>query len=386
MSPTDYVDKDVQNADWSIRTLLEKKVVPSKVLLGMPFYGHQFSTDKMGQPFAPSALHAGDQIDFAAAAQLAASGDYRKAWDNGGHISYLEKMSGGHTVSYDDEKAIAEKCNYAKEKGLGGVFIWSLGTDVYAGRPVLLDTAAQAMGVSARRSAGRQPQEVLRRPHQRGEEAEPRDRQGTGRAGPPRQGQGAQGLGFRCKRRRPRHHQIRSKSAGSPNRQSREARLHAEEQDGRGRQEARPGSALSRAGKLIQAEGPTLLLADFEDGSITHKLSGNWEAEFDQNKLGTTLSPSPLKLTPGGYKGSKTHADLGHYGRNGAPPWPYADVGASMPNSDLSQFKAIRFAAKGDGKPYLVVFRRAAVRDYGHFRGVFRLRKTGRRSRSSSTT
>src|SRR6185436_54555 len=96
----------------------------------------------------------------------------------------------------------------------------------------------------------------------------------------------------------------------------------------------------NRAGKLIKAEGPTLLLADFEDGSITHKLSGNWEAEFDQNKLGTTLSPSPLKLASGGYKGSKNCLRIwGHYGRAGAPPWPYADVGAAMPNSDLSQFK-----------------------------------------------
>jgi hypothetical protein len=132
----------------------------------------------------------------------------------------------------------------------------------------------------------------------------------------------------------------------------------------------------SRAGRLVKAEGATLLLSDFEDGSITHKLGGNWESELDQNKLGTTLSPSPLKLTPGGYKGSKSCMRIwGHYGKSGAPPWPYADVGASMPTSDLSQFKAVRFAAKGDGKTYLVVLRRGAVRDYGHFRAIFKASK-----------
>jgi hypothetical protein len=42
-----------------------------------------------------------------------------------------------------------------------------------------------------------------------------------------------------------------------------------------------------------------------------------------------------------------------------------------MPPSDLSQFKAIRFAAKGNGKKYMLVVRRAAVRDYGQFRSDF---------------
>jgi len=89
----------------------------------------------------------------------------------------------------------------------------------------------------------------------------------------------------------------------------------------------------NRAGKLVKAEGPSLLFADFEDGSISHQLSGNWESEFDQNKLGTTLNPSPLKLTPGGYKGSKNCLRFwGHFGKSGAPPWPYADIGAGMPS------------------------------------------------------
>jgi chitinase len=145
---TDFVNKDDLDVDGSVKLVLEKyKLAPSKLLLGVPFYGKQFSADKMGQPVPAGALHPGEQIDYSAAAQLAASGDYKKLWDNGAHISYLERASGGHTVSYDDEKAIAEKCKYAKDKGLAGVFTWSLGTDLYGGRPLLLDTMAQAFGV-----------------------------------------------------------------------------------------------------------------------------------------------------------------------------------------------------------------------------------------------
>jgi hypothetical protein len=45
-----------------------------------------------------------------------------------------------------------------------------------------------------------------------------------------------------------------------------------------------------------------------------------------------------------------------------------------MPSSDLSQFKGVRFAAKGNGKKYMLVVRRATVRDYGHFRAEFTAR------------
>src|SRR5262249_24900499 len=123
------------------------KVPSNKLLLGVPFYGHQFGTDKMGQPVKEGMLHVGEPIDYSEAAQLNISSDYERKWDKGGHISYLERKSGGHTVSFDDEQAITEKCEYAKQKGLAGVFTWSLGTDLYAGRPVLLDAMAKSMGV-----------------------------------------------------------------------------------------------------------------------------------------------------------------------------------------------------------------------------------------------
>jgi chitinase len=370
---TDFVNKDDLDVDAAVKAVLEKyKLPPGKLLLGVPFYGKQFSTDKMGQSVAPGALHPGEQIDYTAVAQLAASGDYKKLWDKGGHISYLERANGGHTVSYDDEKAIAEKCTYAKEKGLGGVFTWSLGTDLYAGRPVLLDTMAEAFGVPKAdpgvdflkkyyetriSDAKKLSQEIVKAQSElvrldKGKEHKLWDPL-----------QAFTGLGA-----------TKSERKGLETQIDRAEKLvytlksKMEEVDKQ--LDAVPLSA--RAGRLVKAEGPALLIADFEDGSITHKLTGNWEAEFDQNKLGTTLSPSPLKLTPGGYKGSKACLRIyGHFGKSGAPPWPYADVGASMPSSDLSQFKAIRFAAKGNNKKYMVVFRRSAVRDYGNFRADF---------------
>jgi chitinase len=370
---TDFTNKEDLDVDGSVKLVLEKyKLPPGKLLLGVPFYGKQFSADKMGQPVPPGSLHPGEQIDYTAAAQLAASGDYKKLWDNGAHISYLERTSGGHTVSYDDEKAIAEKCKYAKDKGLAGVFTWSLGTDLYAGRPVLLDTMAQSFGVPPAdppveflkkyydtriSDAKKLSQEIVKAQGElvrldKGKEHKSWDPL-----------QAFSGLGGTKSERKALEAQIDKA-------EKLVYTLNAKMEEVNKQLDSLPLSL--RAGRLVKAEGPTLLISDFEDGSIAHKLVGNWEAEFDQNKLGTTLNPSPLKLASGGYKGSKNCLRIwGHFGKSGAPPWPYADVGASMPASDLSQFKAVKFAAKGNGKKYMLVMRRQAVRDYGQPRAEF---------------
>jgi len=374
---TDFVNKDDLDVDGSVKLVLEKyKLPPGKLLLGVPFYGKQFSVDKMGQPVPAGALHPGDPIDYSAVAQLAASGDYKKLWDNGAHIPYLERASGGHVVSYDDEKAIAEKCKYVKDKGLAGVLTWSLGTDLYAGRPVLLDTMAEAFGVPRSEprvdflkkyyetrisDAKKLSQDIVKA---QGELVR-LDKGKQHKTWDPLQA--FSGLGGTKSEVKALEVQIDRVEKLVYTLKSKMDEVDKE-------LDALPLSL--RAGRLVKAEGPTLLISDFEDGSITHKLTGNWESEFDQNKLGTTMNPSPLKLTPGGHKGSKNCLRIwGHFGKSGTPPWPYADVGASMPSSDLSQFKAVRFAAKGNDKKYLLVVRRSAVRDYGQFRGDFIAKK-----------
>jgi hypothetical protein len=84
------------------------------------------------------------------------------------------------------------------------------------------------------------------------------------------------------------------------------------------------------------------------------------------------MNPMPLKVSSGGYKGSKNCMHFwGHYGRPAGALWPFADVGAIFQPSDLSQFKAVRFAVKGNGKKYMIMLQRPPVRDYGNFRAQF---------------
>jgi hypothetical protein len=280
-------------------------------------------------------------------------------------------VGGGRTISYDDEQSAAEKCAYAKSKGMSGVIMWALGQDLYAGRPVLLDAIARTMGVPAadppidylkkyddRRisDARKLTQEIVKAEGElarldKGHEHKPSNPLSafSGLGGPTSD---RAALGARIEKAEMLVYRL--------------TKQFDEVQDALDRL-----PLAYRAGKLVKAEGPTLVISSFDDGGLAHKLGGAWESEFDRNDRGTTLNPSPLKPTAGGHNGSPYFLRFwGHFGKSG-PPWPYADVGASMPPSDLSQWKGVRFAAKGNGKNYLLVVRRAAVRDYGQFRAQF---------------
>jgi uncharacterized lipoprotein YddW (UPF0748 family) len=133
--------------------------------------------------------------------------------------------------------------------------------------------------------------------------------------------------------------------------------------------------AVPQRGRALDASGPSLLIDDFESGSLVNKLRSPWSAVCDSGNLGTTLSPQPLQLMQGGAKGSAHALGIsGHMGKNRAP-WPYALLStgfnpASEP-TDLSAYKALVFMAKGNGKNYEVVMAQDAVKDYGYYRCSF---------------
>jgi hypothetical protein len=123
----------------------------------------------------------------------------------------------------------------------------------------------------------------------------------------------------------------------------------------------------ARRGRAVSAQGRTVSLGTF-NGVLGSPLGGTWRSEFDQNGLGTTLSPFPLAITRDGSQNA-LHVS-GHFGKSQAP-WPYASLVAMFPKADLTAFGAIRFRARGDGKKYSVVMIRDAVRDHATHRAEF---------------
>ncbi|HEY3665661.1 MAG TPA: glycoside hydrolase family 18 protein, partial [Polyangiaceae bacterium] len=132
-----YSDGGV-DIDSMLHGLLKKYGVrPDKIVLGLAFYGAQYSTDQMGQGFPANSRYKGEEISYAEVTRLAATPEYTQYWDAGGHVPYLQRISGGHTVSFDDPRSINEKCVYAAQNGLRGVMFWYMGDDLVRGDPVL---------------------------------------------------------------------------------------------------------------------------------------------------------------------------------------------------------------------------------------------------------
>ncbi len=371
-APSAYQEPGGIAVDGGIAHLIDHYGVPAeKIALGLAFYGIQFSTDKLGQPFAKDAVYKGNELVLTDVAALLESNEYRKLWDEAAHAPYLERIAGKHTVSYDDERSTLDKCNAAHARKLAGVMIWALGGDLMRGRTPLLQTVAKAFGKPAQVP---QPSFLQHFYGSRAREAKKLadDFQ--------RQLAELQKLDAAAAAKYdgvPKPSEISDQApasaaeldAGLLALDQRLARLKPAIFKLNLELEALPPSA--RKGRSLPSGAATLLLSDFEKGELKHALGGVWEASFDPYQLGTTQSPTPLVLAAGGAQGSARALRIsGHFGKSQAP-WPYADIRASFENSDLSPFSKIRFWAKGNGKSYIVALIRSAVRDYAYPRATF---------------
>ncbi|HVE70847.1 MAG TPA: glycosyl hydrolase family 18 protein, partial [Thermoanaerobaculia bacterium] len=54
---------------------------------------------------------------------------FRRYWDPLARVPWLYNDSTGTWITYDDVQSIAEKADYVRERGLGGIMAWELGGD-----------------------------------------------------------------------------------------------------------------------------------------------------------------------------------------------------------------------------------------------------------------
>lgn len=124
------------NVDVTMRAFLDAGVPASKLLVGIPFYGHghggvpggngglfQLGTGK------PSGWR-GNDGDWRVLAQTRLKNpSYVRHWDSAARVPWLYDSTSRTWVSYDDPQSVGEKVRYVRERGLGGVVIWELGGD-----------------------------------------------------------------------------------------------------------------------------------------------------------------------------------------------------------------------------------------------------------------
>ena len=132
------------SADASVRAYEAAGVPASKIVLGVPFYGHAWSDVpdvnhglfQKGEP-APNTFTKYGDIVANLIDPMKPDNGYVRYWDPVSKVPYLYNAEKRIFVSYDDPESMALKAQYAVDHKLGGMMFWD-----YSGDPsgVLLST------------------------------------------------------------------------------------------------------------------------------------------------------------------------------------------------------------------------------------------------------
>ena len=106
--------KTKRSCDESVELHKSAGVPYSKIVLGIPFYGH-----------GDGAAFSKDQVDYN---EINFTG-YNKCWDSDAMVPYLTNASGDMVLSYDDETSVGLKADFVKKKGLKGAMYWNIEAD-----------------------------------------------------------------------------------------------------------------------------------------------------------------------------------------------------------------------------------------------------------------
>jgi hypothetical protein len=120
-SPLNYYSANVTQSMAAYRYAAQ----PSKVILGLPFYGYDWPTANN----TPNAASSANPTAYGYG-QIRAAG-LPIYWDPKGSVPWTAYQSGGqwHELYYDNPQSLAMKATLADADGLAGVGIWALGMD-----------------------------------------------------------------------------------------------------------------------------------------------------------------------------------------------------------------------------------------------------------------
>lgn len=124
-------DRRWNNVEGAVDFYLEHGVPAGKLVLGVPFYGRGFKVkgdangglyQPYGEPYA-----AGDWREIRA--KLLSDPEWERHWHPVAQAPWLFNRDQRIFVSYEDPRSIGLRAKLAKDRGLGGVFMWELTGD-----------------------------------------------------------------------------------------------------------------------------------------------------------------------------------------------------------------------------------------------------------------
>jgi chitinase len=130
----------------SIKYLLNRKLLPDRIVLGIPLYGRAFGVDKPYTTTAGTAKPSHESYNYKGIVPLLKTADWIRQWDDETKTPWLIARDGSEIIGYDDANSVALKTRWAKEHGLRGVFFWQIEADrLSEGTNPLQETAAQVL-------------------------------------------------------------------------------------------------------------------------------------------------------------------------------------------------------------------------------------------------
>jgi len=128
---TSPADPRKASADATVQAYEKAGVPASKIVLGVPFYGHVWSSvpDRNHGLYQPGKPASSPDASYREIVATMLGHGYLRYWDSAASAPYLYNAAQRTFVSYEDPESIAAKCNYVKSHELGGVMFWQYGND-----------------------------------------------------------------------------------------------------------------------------------------------------------------------------------------------------------------------------------------------------------------
>ncbi len=118
------------SVDNAIHGIMLAGVSPQQIVLGVPLYGHVFdqTRSKIGSPFIKTDIT--DSLSYNKIKELYVTNkSCQYAWNEKSSVPYMYCPDDKVFVSFDDERSVKEKVQYARLKKLKGIVFWKLSGD-----------------------------------------------------------------------------------------------------------------------------------------------------------------------------------------------------------------------------------------------------------------
>jgi chitinase len=133
------------SADYAVNWYLAHGVEAHKIVLGVPFYGHEWTGVSPANDgiFEAYKTHVTESDGLSYRDIQAHFSSARQYWDEQAKAAWLYEAATHTVISFDNERALREKVAYVGQRRLGGIMFWDLTEDTATF--YLLETLASAM-------------------------------------------------------------------------------------------------------------------------------------------------------------------------------------------------------------------------------------------------